>query len=580
MSSGTTTNVAAVGQAIRDGNIGTGMSGGPTQVLSSRQMALDFLWRFYRCTNYDNRKYDWNGHEVQGKLEHDQMVSGGVIPPGFYDAGADAPLSFRKPSAPYYLGKIIVDRFTSMLFSAKRHPTLNSHDPATADWLVGFAEATRLWAKMIQARRFGGAMGAVGLGFKFVQGRPIVEVFDPRWCDVELDDREGMVVGSLEIRYQWVSEVRQPDGTWTEVWFWYRRVITSETDTVWPKVTAAAGEEPDWAKIKHIETKHGLGFCPVVWIQNLPVLDDIDGDPDCHGAFDLIEEIDALYSQASLGTKANCDPTLLISSDAEWDAIKKGSRHALQVGAGESASYLEIAGGGIEKAMSLADRLEEKALTVSSCVLDRNEGGPARSVEELDHKYSAMIDQADVLREQYGELGLKRLLEMVLRAARAKGSVRPVKGEDGVTKLVREVVTLPKRVVVGEDGERKYEDRQLGSGDSVEIIWPEYFTIGTDELAKRVDAATKAKQGGLIDRTHAAQFVAKEFGVENLQETLAKAQQEQQEEAAAAMAGMGGGEAEGGEAKEGEQVAPAWKEPEDQGPLKDEAEEPETEDRT
>lgn len=843
MSSATRSDGSEVGRGIRSGEIGASEGGaGTNQFLSGRQSALDFLWRHYRCENYDGRKFDWNGHEARSKLEHDELTQGGVIPPGYYDAGQDAPLSFRKPTAPYYLPKVIVDRFTAMLFSAKRHPRLTSPDPVTEDWLTGFAEATRLWAKMIQSRRFGGAMGSVALSFKFVEGRPIVEVFDPRWCDISYSDRDAGRVDMCEVRYQYSAEVRQEDGTWETAHYWYRRILTLTLDTVWPKVEVGR-EEPNWDKERHIETEHGMGVCPVYWIQNLPVLDSVDGDPDCQGVMDTTEAIDALTSQAILGTvrnclgvktpfvtdkgvrtfadfapgdavtvlthtgvwreatvhsygvqelfdvtlqrggrgapvtlqatrnhrwmltdgsvtdhvevgdrllaapavfaefdpenatpeelawwcrgfiwgdgsrvkvggcevrlcgakvqhaakfvqagftvtyparfqgdaqvrsctvtkalpddttplnllrafvrgyvdadgskghkgssrwfriqvtgaasidfvqrvfpavglyitaeaevtgatnygprtartvrfglnenashhpnsewrvvaitaspaletvwcldvpedhtfalpcgvlTSNCDPTLHLSSDAEWQSIQKGSNHALQTEKGGSAVYLEISGVGIDKALMLASKLEERVLTVTSCVLDRNEGGPARSVEELDHKYSAMIDQADILREQYGELGIKRMMADVLKVAKMMDSPRQVTDDAGRSKIVRDVVILPKRVIINEeDGTRKYEDRKLGSGDIVEVVWPEYFTVGTEELAKRVDASAKAKQGGLVDSAHATRFIAREFGVENVPEMLAKISAEQKESAEAAMAGFGGGE--------------------------------------
>jgi hypothetical protein len=63
-------------------------------------------------------------------------------------------------------------------------------------------------------------------------------------------------------------------------------------------------EEPDWEVER--EVIHGFGFCPRIWVQNLPVQDDIDGDPDCAGIDDLCDQIDSLLSQATQGVIANC----------------------------------------------------------------------------------------------------------------------------------------------------------------------------------------------------------------------------------------------------------------------------------
>jgi hypothetical protein len=472
--------------------------------------------------------------------EEAQVAESGMIPPGFYDAGAQIPLRFRKPLVPYYLAKIVVNRFTSMLFSAQKHPEISCDDSTTEDWLNGFAAKTRLWAQMILARRFGGAMGTAVFGFKFVQGAPYIEVFDPRWCTPIFLDREQFIVDELEIRYQFVEEVRDRDGRPKQVWFWYRRIIDDSCDKTWPRVPVGDGEEPDWDEEKMIEHHHDFGFCPVVWVQNQPVLDDIDGDPDCHGIYEFIQDIDALHSQASRGTKANCDPSLIISSNADFDEIQKGTGNALQVEQGGSITYAEINGSGIDKALTLADRFEEKALTVVACTLDRNEGGPSKTEKEVDHNYSAMIDQADILREQYGEKGVKRLLELVIRAVRKLDRPKIEKaGADGIPTIIRSVVKLPKRRVENASGEAVYIERQHGKGEVVELKWPDYFTASTDEVSKRVEAASKAKEAKLIDHEHATKFVSKDFSVENVPQMMKKMEKEKDDTPAG---GPGGGD--------------------------------------
>ena len=324
MSSATRTDVAKARGIVQNiPKMDNDSSCGPTDALSPRQIELDKNWRHYRCQNYDARSYDWNGCQITGQAETDVIANSGVIPAGFYDAGQTLPLKFRKPNAPYYLAKVIVDRFTSLLFSKKRHPRITCEDPRTENWLNGFAEATRLWAQAIQMRTYGGAQGAVALGFKFVNGKPHVEVHDPRWCQPDFEDRAMLTVARFEKRYQYPETVRNEDGEWEEQFFWYRRLIDEDCDIVWPKVKVESADEPAWENERYSRVDHNFGECPIIWIQNNPVEDAIDGDSDCHGTYDTLEEIDALLSQATRGTKANCDPTLGVSSDAEFDDIKR-----------------------------------------------------------------------------------------------------------------------------------------------------------------------------------------------------------------------------------------------------------------
>jgi hypothetical protein len=521
MSSATPVDVSKSRQLVNSGAL-DGEYSGPTNLQTPRQKQLEYYWRYYRCTNYDGRRVDWSGNEQLGTEMHEMVATSGVIPAGFYDAGQTLPIKFRKPTAPYYLGKAIVNRFTSLLFSSRRHPKIVCDDPATEDWLVGFADATRLWARMIQARTFGGAMGSVGIGFKFVAGRPIVEVHDPRYSTPTFSDKELQIVGKFEKRYQYSVDEQNADGAWAEVWYWYRRVIDDEIDVVWEKIRVDGVDEPNWLQLPYKSTQHNLGFCPVCWIQNMPVDNDIDGDPDCHGVLDLIHAVDALYAQANRGTLANCDPSLVIESDSEFDDIRKGSGAALQVEKGGKAVYLEITGAGIDRAMKLAEVLEHRVQIVARCQLEANQSGPARTVEEVEHNYSSMVEQADIYREQYGEVGVRTLLTMVLQAARQLGALK-VSSTDGLPRIVRQQIKLPKRTVKDEQtGETRYEERAIGNGEQVELRWPAYFTPSQETVLKATQSAVFAKTGELIDDKHATESIAEYYQVENVPEMLAK----------------------------------------------------------
>jgi hypothetical protein len=504
--------------------------------LSERQQMLDLLWRYYRCANYDGRKYDWDGSPSMGKIEHDVVSTSGNWSNGFGDNGAteDIPLKFRKPTAPFYLGRVIVRRFTSLLFSQKRHPRINADDPETEDWLNGFAEATRLWSQMAKARNYGGAMGSVALGFKIVDSKPIVEIHDPRWCHPDFIDRDTLEVRSLEKRYQFPEEVLNERGERVEQWFWYRRVIDAESDTVWPKVPVYDDQEPEWDRENSSAVEHGLGFCPIVWVQNIDVDDSVDGDPDCLGTYDTIEEVDRLWAQAARGTKANCDPSLVISSDAKFSNIQKGSNRAIQTEKGGDAHYMEISGAGITIAMDLAKALEDRVAMISRCELKTNFDGPARTEEEVEKNYSNMIEQADELREQFGERGVKKLLEMVLLCARVvTQSAIDYDSNPEYPVMTKSAIKLPKKSVTDPDtGEVTWEERVLGSGSQIELSWPQYFTPSLESVAKSVEAAGQANQYGLITKKTAAKYVADHFQVEDSR----KEAEEATAEADAAMA--------------------------------------------
>jgi hypothetical protein len=534
MSSATKADVARARNMLNNmpGPVPDGAGSGPTHILSPRQLELDHYYRYYRCSTYDGYKLDWDGNENMPREQHDGIVRGQEIPPGFYDAGQRSPLKYRKPCASFALARVVVTRLTSMLFSKKRHPRIDCDDPDTADWLLGFAEATQLWMHMERARNLGGAMGTVVLGYKFIEGKPIFEVHDGRWCTADWEDRTYQTVTWFEKRYQFVEYEKNPEnGQYEEKWYWYRRVIDDQDDTVWAKVSSEYHDEPDWPKEPHETVTHGYGFCPIVWVQNHYVDDDMDGDPDCHGCYDLCESVDVLNSQARRGTVSNCDPTMILKSNAEFDSLRRGSNNSVQVELGGDVSLLEMQGGGVEKARQLRDDYISQVCTVARVMLDRNEGGPAKTEEEIEHAYSAMTDNCDTLRERYGECGIKPLLQMVLKSARMLTGTKVDRSNPAVPRMFKGQINMPKRKKVDEDtGESEWLERKLGTGEQIDLIWPPYFTASQDMVGKAVDAAAKAKQGGLIDQRTATKHVVDYFPVEDVNGMLERMAAERSEQ--------------------------------------------------
>lgn len=511
--------------------------------MTPRQQHVNRLWSFYTCNQYAPRKVDWDGNQHVEHVEHDSISSSGFIPPGFHAAhGQMLPVKFRRPTVQYHLCKVIVDRFTGLLFSERRHPKIQMQaDPETEDYLEALGDEARLWPAMVQARTYGGATGSACMGFQFVNGKPLIEVHDPRWVYPVFRDRHRLILGSIEKRYQYPVEVLDPEsGEWTTGWVWYRRVINEQVDVIFkPAPVMEDGEEPNWEVQTGVE--HNLGFCPAVWIQNIPVTGDVDGEPDCHGIFDLVESIDHLHSQSKRAIIANCDPTLVISTEAPMDRIDKGHGNAIKLPSG-SANYLEISGVGIKAADEKAEQLRKMALEIVQCVLEHPDVAN-RTATEIERMYSSMLSKADVMREQYGERGVKPLMQMMLQAVKKLDAPRIVGDQ-----LVRQTIDLPPKVVPTEEpgAKPKLRPRKLGKGPyRVKLSWPGYFEPGLQDANQAVQAASGAMASQLIDQEHAVKMVAEYFRVDDipqLVELLEKAKKEaEQQMMGGMMGGMGGG---------------------------------------
>ena len=573
--------------------------------MTERQQELNFLWGVYRCQQYSSRKLDWNGREHLDRMSTDVVAHAGYLPPGFVN-GANAsnqtfPLKFRRPTAPYSLIKTIVDRFSGLLFSENQHPEIVVEgDPMTEDWLRAVAKVSRLWQQLFLARTYGGAMGSVAIGFQFVNGKPVIEVHDPRWLFPEFVEHGSMELVALEKRYRYPKEILDPQTLkWETKEFWYRRVIDKNRDVLFKPAPVGEGEEPEWEVER--EAVHNFGFCPVVWVQNAPVQDAEDGDPDCSSAaYETVEAIDALISQANRGIIANCDPTLVINSKAEMGEVRVGSDNALRVPDG-TASYLELQASGPKAAMELADQFRKNALEMTACILEHPDVA-GKTATEVERMYQSMLSKADVYREQYGQRGVIPLLEMLYRAATIVSQPRQMQqpepqqqapqaipdpsalpASDGAQTPDGSTSQAPAEVPSGmstgssasgagemEDGmvgaaqhpsivrgsvlvPPKYEENALGqivpiervpgTGGTIALKWPGYFQPSLDDVNKAATAAVAALTGGIIDDETAITFIAPYFKVEDKDGLVEKvrtgAAQQQQD----MMAGMlGGGE--------------------------------------
>jgi hypothetical protein len=508
--------------------------------MTERQQGLNSLWAWYRCANYAVRGMDWDGTQHTEGLDHEAIATAGFIPPGFIDAGgATLPLKFRRPSAPYRLVKVIVDRFTGLLFSERRHPKLRvDGDPDTEDYAAAMADSARLWQQMILARTYGGAMGSVAVGFQFLNGKPIIEIHDPRWTHPQFKDRATLKLYEVEKRFMYPVDKRDPlTGLFHTENYWYRRIINETSDILFKPAPVGDGEEPKWETDRSVD--HNLGECPVVWIQNTPNQDGIDGDPDCLGIYDLCERIDQLLSQADASTSYNCDPTPWASTDANMPDVQMGSRSVVKMPSGSSLNLLEHNGSGPKGATDLVDKFRALALEVAQCVLEHPELAN-RTATEIERAFSSMLAKADVMREQYGERGVKPLMTMMTEAARKLGTGTV----DAAGVIQRQVVILPPRIMKDADGNIQRFPRKLGAeGSDLGTQWPGYFEPTPTDVVQSTQAATLAKTGGLIDQEHATKFVADSFRVEDVPAMLKKiaaekqAQQEQLEQMSMGAAG-------------------------------------------
>lgn len=486
---------------------------------AARFQRLDMLEAYYRCTQYDGRRYDWNG-AMRG---YGQAAD---IAPGWY-----VPLKLRRPSARYDLARLIVRRFTAMVFGTERFPELVVEgDDDAQDYVRALSRAAKLPARMQELRSKGGAQGSVGASFGFVDGKPRVSIHNAKHVTIlKWADRYALRPAAVLESWEYPRTVWDDNGKPRAVSFYFARYWDEQVEVTWEPIPVALARTKYWqTQVKSTEIAHGYGFCPFYWVQNQPDSDEVDGGSDYEGQCDTFDEINTLLSATNKGTVANVDPTLVILADPQGNntgKVRKGSENAIYSKGG--AKYLELTGESLKAGLALLKELKQETLDTVGVVLGDPDtmGSKVSSAAALRMLYMPMLTESDILREQYGEV-MVQILGGMLTAAKIIKDRKPgeiVTTEDGHRTQHEPTVELPKRSVEAEsDGPATMVDRIPGESEEITLNWPPYFPNTWQDTKQAVEAiqAARGGQSAIISKRTAVENVAPLLGIADVDQEL------------------------------------------------------------
>lgn len=502
----------------------------------------------HNCTQHDYKRVDFDGRLIQAGSNI------GFTNPGLTSekVGWYAPLRSRRPSAPYRLGRAIVNAFTNFVFGEGRFPVVRVRgDDDSQDFLQTCSRIGQLPLRMLRARNIGGSCGTVGLSWAFSKGKPTFSVHRGEDLFVhEWEDREAYIPAHVTKCFQYpVEEYDYEKQAVVKNMYWYRRDWTLNGDFVFKpaRVDQNKQGEPNWEPDMEKSVIHNDRDSHFVWIQNLPA-DGEDGLPDYDGLYESLDEIDCVLSVIVRGAKLNLDPTLVLKEDKLFlnkMGVKKGSDNALVVDKDGDAKYLELAGSSIEAGIKLFNEHRRTILEVSECVIPDPDTIAAQGQSAAAQKmvFSRMMSKGGMLQEQYGT-GLQRCLEPMLFISQARVQV-PVTVINPDTQEPEEAdqsFDLPPRVeqvpVLGDDGlptgetTPKPSDRHPGGGADVELEWPPRFPPTPMDQQQMVTTLTTATGGkAIMSQQTATEIAMAAFGREGSDE-FSKVQQDQKDDEA------------------------------------------------
>ncbi len=353
-------------------------------------------------------------YDVQPYQFHEERSGGGEY----------IPVADRAPGVRYQLCRMVVEDSISLLFGDNHFPGVQTDDEPTRDALAGLIRETHLDAVMTDAA-IRGSVGSVAIRLRVLKQRVFFDVCETIFLTPEYDpEAPDVLIGILE-RYKVKGRDLAAQGyAVTEdnlgADHWFQRQWDTENETWFLPLLvtdAAEGKKPKVDTARSVN--HGLGFCPWVWIKNLPGGDGIDGLCTFRGAINTQIEIEYQLSLGARALKYSASPTLLLKEPS-------GTNGQIQIAAGDTivvdkdgdGKWLEIDGGASEAVREYVRLMREMAIeSIHGNRSNADKVSAAQSGRALELLHQPLIWLTDKLRITYGECGLLPLLNLVVRAA-------------------------------------------------------------------------------------------------------------------------------------------------------------------
>jgi hypothetical protein len=415
-----------------------------------------------------------------------------------YGASGYIPVRRRQPRFKGGFARSFSARVASKLVGDDVFPSFTiADDPDTTEFLKAVMKVSLLKARILEPCRRMINSGAHFIRFYIVAGAIKIESFESKYCYPVFND--GGDLESIVIKYLFDdhSDLNQ-HGDPKKKWFKMELGIESEILFDNPEYDPEAKEEPEFREVERVD--HGLGFVQGEWLRTIELEKTPDGFAMGDDLRSFIDELNYSLSQSSQAVSYNQDPQLTIKGiDSEGvDGLIRSSMRAWNLGRDGEAKFVESSLVGVEKAKELRDNCRLVIQDTARIMLMDPEKfvGHAQSARALELLHGPMLD---LIKE------LRPWLEVRLRSLVIKMSVAIW---DSNQKGIAAPIDIPSG----------WSPKSL----AVDATWPPVFQLTLSDLKDKVSAASSAANSRLISYETGTRYVAKDFGVEDIEAERAK----------------------------------------------------------
>lgn len=408
------------------------------------------------------------------------------------------PIRKRRPRVIFNLPRRIVNTVATKLCGSDVFPKVNvEDDPDTEQFLMVLQKVTN-----VQYHLLGAVKKALGCGSSFLRFYAVgptlrLEIYDSKYCYPNFDESGQLTM--IEVRYVY-EDAQDIDSRGTPKRKWYRLVLSAGVDILYDNpLYTPGGQPPIFEEVSRAE--HGLGFVQGQWFRtDHSDTHGPDGESILCDVLDMCDALNYSLSQADQAVAYAQEPQLAVKGMDidEVDDLVKSSQRAWNLGRDGEAAFVEAEMGGVEKGMELRDKFKQHICDVARiCLLDPEKlVAAAQSAKAMEVMHGPLVELVDELRQAFEPQIMELLTKLMMLVLELED-----RGEN-------EIIAMPKG--------------WSPAGSAITLVWPPIFAMTMADLLQKVQVGVQAANASLISRESTTRWLAKDFGIENVDEEIAK----------------------------------------------------------
>jgi hypothetical protein len=405
------------------------------------------------------------------------------------------PVRQRKPRITVNFSKLFCTRLTSKLVGDNVFPRFSIEgDPETEEYLKYIIKASKVRSRILEPMRRMLNDGSSFLRYYFINGSIQMEAYLSKYVYPEFDSSGQLKFVKIQYVYE---DLKDLDENGKPKQKWYRMDLSTTSDILYnnPEFSDSK-EDPQFEVVSKVE--HNLGFVQGEWFRTMEKKDSPDGESLICEILDFIDELNYSFSQSSQAVGYNQDPQILVNGmdEEELDTLIRSATKAWNMGREGKAEALETTMSGVQIASELRDKMRLNIQDIARIVLLDPDKivGSAQSAKAMEVLHGPMIELINEL--------------------------RPVIADSLISLVLKIAITNLKLAEAGTDVAVQVPKGWTPESIDVELMWNPIFSPTMQDLQQKISIASTAVMGNLLSRETALKFIAKDFGIDNVEEEL------------------------------------------------------------